>query len=214
MLSGAGTGWLRHPIRVAMREMQPLIRRCSDRPYREDSSCIGGGHDISGHGLSIFRGVSASSLSWQFRNNLGQSDGPRISGTFHVGNRHMSARRERCPFPTPAIQATPRPGPTAASFSLYLGRLALAGLAAPDKTSPPGTTGVTISVADARANEAAGATVDFEVSLSGASASAVTVDYATCRRHGDGGRGLHGDERHADLRLGRDLEDGERAGPR
>ena len=34
------------------------------------------------------------------------------------------------------------------------------------------------------------------------------------RRHGDGGRGLHGDERHADLRRGRVLEDGERAGPR
>ena len=46
-------------------------------------------------------------------------------------------------------------------------------------TSPPGTTGVTISVADARANEAAGASVDFEVSLSSAVAGIVTVDYAT-----------------------------------
>ena len=46
-------------------------------------------------------------------------------------------------------------------------------------TEGSSTTGVTISAADARANEAAGASVDFEVSLSGASASAVTVDYAT-----------------------------------
>ena len=114
----------------------PTMQAMLHRTHREDSSCIGGGHDISGHGLSIFRGVSTSSLSWQFRNNLGQSDGPRISGTFHVGNRHMSARRERCPFLTPAIQATPRPGPTAASFSLYLGQLALAGLAAPDGRRP------------------------------------------------------------------------------
>ena len=34
------------------------------------------------------------------------------------------------------------------------------------------------------------------------------------RRHGDGGSGLHGDERNADLRRGRDVEDGERADPR
>ena len=46
-------------------------------------------------------------------------------------------------------------------------------------TTSTGATGVTISVADARATEAAGASVDFKVSLSGASANAVTVDYDT-----------------------------------
>ena len=43
----------------------------------------------------------------------------------------------------------------------------------------PARSASVLSVADARANEATGASVDFEVSLSGASASAVTVAYAT-----------------------------------
>ena len=73
-----------------------------------------------------------------------------------------------------------------------------------------------ISVADARADEGAGAVVAFEVSLSRAFTTAGTGDGGLRhgRRHGDGGRGLHGDERHAHLRRGREDEDGERADPR
>ena len=74
-----------------------------------------------------------------------------------------------------------------------------------------------VSVADASAREGTDANAAFTVSLSRAFTTAshsVTVDYATVRRHGEGGRGLHRDKRHADLRCGRDHEDGERAGAR
>ena len=47
------------------------------------------------------------------------------------------------------------------------------------RPAPLSVTGVAFSVADARANEGAGASVAFEVSLSRAAAGAVTVDYAT-----------------------------------
>ena len=71
---------------------------------------------------------------------------------------------------------------------------------------PVRATAPELSVSGARADE--GDAVAFTVSLSAASAAAVTVDYATKQRHGDGGRGLHRLLRHADLRGGRDGEDG------
>ena len=71
-----------------------------------------------------------------------------------------------------------------------------------------------LSVADARVDEAAGAVLAFEVTLNRAASGTVTVGLRDRRRHGDGGCGLHGNERHADLRPGRDGEDGERAGAR
>ena len=59
-----------------------------------------------------------------------------------------------------------------------------------------------LSVADAEANEEDDATLNFAVTLDPAADEAVTVDYATS----DGGGRLHGHERRADVRPGRDGE--------
>ena len=67
---------------------------------------------------------------------------------------------------------------------------------------------VALSVADASAREGAGATMDFAVTLSRAASGEVTVRYATRKRHGEEGQGLHQGQGHARLRRGRDREDG------
>ena len=53
-----------------------------------------------------------------------------------------------------------------------------------------------LSVADAEAEEHVDETIDFTVSLDRAASRTVTVDYAHLRRQRDGGRRLHGGERH------------------
>ena len=71
-----------------------------------------------------------------------------------------------------------------------------------------------LSVADAKVTEAANATVDFAVTLSRASSSTVTVDYATSdgTATATAGRGLHGNLGDADVCAGRHGEDGGGAG--
>ena len=65
---------------------------------------------------------------------------------------------------------------------------------------------------DARAEEATGATVDFTVTLSRAGVTPGDGGLCHVGRHGDGGGGLYGHERHADVRGGRELADGLGAG--
>ena len=59
-------------------------------------------------------------------------------------------------------------------------------------------------------SETEGASVDFTVSLSVASAQTVTVDYASCERHGDERHRLHGDVGDTHVRGGHGFTDGER----
>ena len=69
-----------------------------------------------------------------------------------------------------------------------------------------------LSVADARVHEASDATLDFAVSLSRGVVGDGDGGLCDGRRQRDGGLGLHGHERDADLRRGRDGEDGLGAG--
>ena len=64
-----------------------------------------------------------------------------------------------------------------------------------------------LSVADQSASEGAGA-LAFTVTLSPASGQEVTVAYADGWGHGDGGDGLHGGQRDADVRGGGGDQDG------
>ena len=61
---------------------------------------------------------------------------------------------------------------------------------------------------------AAGARLAFVVTLSRAASGTVTVDYATSDGSAQAGGGLHGGERHADVRGGRAVQDGPRDGAR
>ena len=72
---------------------------------------------------------------------------------------------------------------------------------------------VAVSVADVRIEEGpAVLTLDFAVSAQPGGERDGDGGLRDGRRHGDGGCGLHGNERHADVRAGRDREDGERDG--
>ena len=71
-----------------------------------------------------------------------------------------------------------------------------------------------ISVADARVDEAEGATVDFAVTLGRASTQTVTVDYATADGTATAGFGLHRSLGNGDVRGGADREDGVCVGAR
>ena len=73
---------------------------------------------------------------------------------------------------------------------------------------------VTVSVADARAEEGADETIDFAVTLEPGGIRHGHGGLCDRRRDGDGGRGLHARRRHAQLRAGRDGEDGRGAGAR
>ena len=73
---------------------------------------------------------------------------------------------------------------------------------------------VRIRIAGARAKEGKDESLDFAVTLNRAAAHDVSVDYATARRDGGGGGGLHGHVGYADLRRRRDGEDGLGSGAR
>ena len=73
---------------------------------------------------------------------------------------------------------------------------------------------LSLSIADApTVQEAAGATVEFTVTLNVSPAAEVTVNVPDGGRHGAGGPGLHAhDERDAALRGERDVEDDQHSG--
>ena len=71
-----------------------------------------------------------------------------------------------------------------------------------------------LSVADAKVQEGPGASVDFTVSPEPRGIGDGDGGVRHLERHRDGGRGLHGRERHAAVRGGRDVEDDCRIGAR
>ena len=71
---------------------------------------------------------------------------------------------------------------------------------------------VAVSVADARAEEGTDETIDFAVTSEPGGIRHGGGGLCDRRRNGDGGRGLYAQRRHAQLRAGRDGEDGLGAG--